>query len=72
MGLYEYMMLSDEDQWIELWANGEHLENMVCTDNKFSLYALHRFFVQVEISNKNKIVAKKEFKTGELLDKWTV
>ena len=72
MVLYDYKMLSEEDQWVHLWAHGEHLENLVFIDTNFTLYALHMFFVEVEVSNDNKIVGKKEFKTGHLLEKWAI
>ena len=70
MFLYEYKLLSEEDQWNQLWEHGVHLEVMALIDTNFTLYSLYMFFVEVEISNDNKIVGKKEFKSGYLLEKW--
>ncbi|WP_036153876.1 hypothetical protein [Maribacter forsetii] len=71
MGLYEYMMLSDTNQWNDLWQNGTFLTHHIGPKQKFSLYALYDFFVEVELDvNTNKIVAKGHFKTGETLDRY--
>ena len=71
MGLYEYKMLSEDEQWNELWENGKHLDNRKYLNAKFSLYALHMFFVEVELSLSDKIIGKKEFKTGRIIDKYS-
>jgi len=39
-------------------------------DKKFSLYALHKFFVEVELSAMDKIVGMKTFKSGSLMEKY--
>ncbi len=70
MGLYEYKMLTEDEQWNELWANGKHLANRKYLKAKFSLYALHMFFVEVELSSNDKIIGKKVFKTGRTMDKY--
>jgi len=72
MGLYEYMMLSEDGQWNELWENGKHLTSIKYLDSKYSLYALHKFFVEVELHPvTDKIIGKVHFKTGHLLDKYS-
>lgn len=71
MGLYEYKMLSDEKQWNELWDNGKFLTHHVNEQRKLSLYALHAFFVEVELNaSTNKILGKGEFVSGHSLDKY--
>lgn len=71
MGLYEYMMLTQEQQWDELWDNGKHITNYKSIDCSFSLYALHRFYVEVELCvSSGKILGKGIFKTGKTLDKY--
>jgi len=71
MGLYEYMMLSEEEQWDDLWQNGTFLTHHIESDKKFSLYALYAFFVEVELDPRtNKIIGKGYFKTGETLDRY--
>lgn len=71
MGLYEYMMLSEIDQWNELWENGQFLTNRKYKSKKFSLYALYNFFVEVELDPlTDKILCKGHFKSGETMDKY--
>ncbi|SFR65214.1 hypothetical protein [Maribacter stanieri] len=72
MGLYEYMMLSETDQWNDLWENGTYLTNHIEPDRKYNLYALYAFFVEVEYDPKsNKILGKGHFKTGDTLDRYS-
>lgn len=71
MGLYDYMILSEEEQWNELWAKGKFITNLKLIDRKYSLYALHSFFVEVEMTNEDKIVTKKLFMEGHLIDKYS-
>lgn len=72
MGLYEYMMLSDTEQWNSLWQNGTFLTNHIGTEKKYNLYALYAFFVEVEYDTiNNKILSKRHFKTGETLDRYS-
>ncbi|WP_300025021.1 hypothetical protein [uncultured Maribacter sp.] len=71
MGLYEYMMLTEDEQWNDLWQIGIFLPHHTGHKEKFSLYALYDFFVEVELDlNTNKMIAKGHFKTGETLDKY--
>ena len=49
---------------------GIHLTNRKYLNAKFSLYALHMFFVEVELSLADKIIGKKVFKTGQIMDKY--
>ena len=61
---------SNDEQWNELWENGEHLTSIKYIDSKFALYALHKFFVELELNPAtDKIIGKVHFKTGKLLDK---
>ena len=72
MGLYEYMLLNDSDQWNELWQSGTFLTHHIDHTNKYTLYALHDFFVEVKLDAKtSKILNKRHFKTGHLLDKYS-
>ncbi|MDV7138237.1 hypothetical protein R3X28_05085 [Maribacter sp. TH_r10] len=71
MGLYEYMMLSDTEQWSDLWENGTFLTHHIEADKKYALYALYDFFVEVELHCRtDKIIGKNHFKTGKLLDRY--
>ncbi len=72
MGLYEYMMLDENEQWNVLWQNGTFLTHRFELEKKFSLYALYDFFVEVELDPiTDTIVGKVHFKTGETLDKYS-
>lgn len=71
MGLYEYMMLSDTEQWNVLWDNGTYLTNHFTSNKKINLYALFAFFVEVEYDPQtNKIIGKEHFKSGDTLDRY--
>ncbi|QLG46030.1 hypothetical protein [Costertonia aggregata] len=72
MGLYEYKLLDDTEQWNLLWDKGTFLIHCIEVDKKYSLYALYNFFVEVELDNEtSRIIAKKHFKTGGTLDKYS-
>lgn len=65
------MILTEDEQWNDLWQNGTFLTHHIEPNKKFSLYALYDFFVEVELDViTNKIVAKGHFKTGETLDRY--
>jgi hypothetical protein len=72
MGLYDYMILSDEERWDYLWQNAEFITNLKLIDRKHSLYALHDFFVEVELKGAaDKILGMKTFIEGDLLEKYS-
>ena len=72
MTLYEYRMLSEDDQWDAVFSIGKFLDIFIEGNSKHVLYAIDKFFVEVEwnIENDN-IIGKKEFKCGESLDKYS-
>ena len=71
MGLYEYLALSDEEQWNEIWDKGKFLTNFKSIDCSYSLYSLHNFFIEVELDPLNDtIIAKHIFKRGARMDKY--
>jgi len=73
MGIYEFNMLSQEKQ-LEVVLNGigKFLDNWKGPTGSFNLYAVDRFFVEVEyIPIENKIVAVRSFIEGHLLDKYS-
>lgn len=66
------MMLSEIDQWNDLWINGSYLTSYITLDNKYELYALYTFFVEVDYDPKtNKILGKGNFKTGDGLHRYS-
>lgn len=71
MDLYEYMVLSNEEQWDELWDHGQFITHFESIDCKFALYALHKFFVEVELDPvKDTLIGKNIFKEGRCMDKY--
>lgn len=72
MGLYEYMMLNETEQWNTLWDKCTFLMHYKAIDSKYNLYALYDFFVEVELHpTTDKILGKKHFKEGHILDKYS-
>ncbi len=72
MTLYEFSRLSEQIQYDTIFKEGIILDVRVDQQGRFLLYALDKFFVEVEYSNKlNKIINKRTFKEGELLDKYS-
>ncbi len=59
MTLYEYLMLSDDDQCNAIWDKGKFLDIHLEGNTKLVLYAIDLFFVEViwEIE-KDEIVGK--------------
>lgn len=71
ISLYEFLALSDQEQYHITLTKGEFLDIRVEGKRKFLLYAIHRFFVEVEYNDvENKIINKRAFVTGELLNKY--
>lgn len=65
------MLLSEEDQWNDLWQNATFLTHYKAIDCKFYLYALYDFYVEVKLDPvTDKAIDKKQFKTGSILDKY--
>ena len=71
MTLYEYKMLSEDDQWDAVFSIGKFLDIFIDGNSKYVLYAIDKFFVEVEwnIENDN-IIGKGEFKCGDTLDRY--
>ena len=72
MTLYEYKMLSEDDQWDAVFSIGKFLDIFIEGNSKYVLYAIDKFFVELEwnIENDN-IIGKGVFKQGETLDKYS-
>ena len=72
MTFYEYKMLSEDDQWDAVFSIGKFLDIFIDGNSKYVLYAIDKFFVEVEwnIENDN-IIGKGEFKCGETLDNYS-
>ena len=49
MGIYEFLTMSHEEQWDTLWDEGIYLTQFKSIDCYFQLYAIDRFFVELEL-----------------------
>lgn len=72
MTLYEFNLLPNQDQYELVFTKGEYVTNREEGGIRFALYAIYWFFVEIEYDIKNnKIVGKRSFITGKLLDKYS-
>ncbi|ALM21009.1 hypothetical protein AAT17_07120 [Nonlabens sp. MIC269] len=73
MTLYEFNQLNQQKQYDEvLNKSGIYLDNYINGIHRFNLYAIDRFFVELEYNSKeNKIVNLIAFKQGKTLDKYS-
>lgn len=72
MTLYEFNVLSLENQQKSVWELGTYLDNFITKDFTINCYAIDRFFVEVYYnSDHNKIVKVTAFKNGKNLDKYS-
>ena len=72
MSLEEFSLLSDQDQFETVFQQGTFIENYSTSYLKFNLYSIDKFFVEIQYDSiSNKIIGKKAFVDGELLNKYT-
>ena len=73
MTLYEYNRLELKEQLTIVWNEGEFIDNHFSIKERCNLYAIDRFFVEVVYDPiHNTITEVKSFKTGHLLDKYSI
>jgi len=48
MTLYQYKMLSEDGQWATVFSIGKFLDIVIDGNSKYVLYAIDKFFVEVE------------------------
>lgn len=71
MKLYEFLSLSDVEQFNAVWSMGAHVDSFIENTIAINLYVINDFYCEVYYDMKtNKILYKKTFKQGELLDKY--
>jgi hypothetical protein len=72
MTLYEFNLLDINNQMETVNQQGVYLDNHITKTEKFNLYAINMFFVEVCYNSlENKISGIKSFKSGHLLDKYS-
>ena len=68
MTLYQYKMLSEDEQYDTVFAKGKFLDIVIEGNSKYVLYALDMFFVEVIWDNeKDEIIGLGQFKEGNSL-----
>jgi hypothetical protein len=71
MKLYDFSILSEEEQYNVIWSLGVHVDTYIKDNLAINLYSINDFYCEVYYDmNTNKILYKKQFKQGELLDKY--
>ena len=71
MKLYEFLRLSEVEQYDAVWSFGVHVDSFIKDNIAINLYVINVFYCEVYYDMKtNKILYKKTFKQGELLDKY--
>jgi hypothetical protein len=72
MKLYEFNLLDINNQMETVNQQGVYLDNHITKNEKFNLYAIYMFFVEVCYNSlENKISGIKSFKSGNLLDRYS-
>ena len=72
MTLYEFKLLPEQEQYRILFNRGDFLTHMLESKARFTLYALDKFFVEVEYNPKSsRIVNMVSFMSGKKLDKYS-
>lgn len=72
MTLYKSNLLDINNQMETVNQQGVYLDNHITKYEKFNLYAINMFFVEVCYNSlENKISGIKSFKSGNLLDKYS-
>ena len=72
MTLYEFNVLDLNNKMESVNQLGVYLDNYITETEKFNLYAIDMFFVEVTYTSiENKITDIKSFKSGHLLDRYS-
>ena len=69
MTIYDFKLLPEQEQYRILFKEGDFITYRLEPNSRFALYALEKFFVEVEYDSKNNnIVNIVSFLSGEKLD----
>ena len=72
MTLYEYKILSEDEQYDTVFSKGKFLDIHNDGNTKYVLYAIDMFFVEVAYNaNDNRTTGIKSFICCEILDKYS-
>jgi hypothetical protein len=71
MKLYEFLGLSDIEQYDAVWFLGVHVDTHISDNIATNLYVVNDFYCEVYYDMKTNIIFYKQtFKQGERLDKY--
>jgi hypothetical protein len=71
MKLYEFLRLSEVEQYNTVWSLGVHVDTHIKDNIAINLYSINDFYCEVYYDMKtNKILYKQSFKQGIRLDKY--
>ncbi|MAU15608.1 MAG: hypothetical protein CMH46_08730 [Muricauda sp.] len=71
MGIYEFLMLSNEEQWDVLWDKGVYLTSFKSIDCSYRLYAIDKFYVELEMCTiHDTVLGMGVFVEGKKLEKY--
>ena len=69
MTLYQFKALNQQEQYQTVWDSGVYLTDRVVENNRFALYQIDGFYVEIFYSsNENKIISIKSFLSTDLLE----
>jgi hypothetical protein len=69
--LYEFLRLSEVEQYNMVWSLGVHVDTHIKDNIAINLYVINDFYCEVYYDMKtNKILYKQTFKQGARLDKY--
>jgi len=72
ISLYKFLALQDQEQYDLVFNEGVFIDYKIEGNQRFALYAIDMFFVEVEYDNqKNIIIDKKAFVAGVILNKYS-
>lgn len=72
ISLYEFLVLSDREQYYIVFNKGEFIDSQIDGNKRFALYAIDMFFVEIEYDDEiNIIINKKAFVAGVILNKYS-
>ncbi len=73
MTLEAFNSLSDFDQYDIIYNEGAFIDTIIKGNDRYVLYAVDAFFVELYYQSiPNKVVGKRAFVSGKLLDKYTI
>ncbi|MFD2101312.1 hypothetical protein [Flagellimonas iocasae] len=73
MELYDYLALDNDEQWDVLWDEGVYLTSYKSIDCSYRLYAINKFYVEVEMCvTRDIILGMGVFVEGKKLEKYLI